>query len=129
MKKFLIAVLLMSASSLCLAQAQLNGRFKNADTTLHIIVLQSHAPVAVAVSARVTKPECPGRIAGLGSFKGQTIKFSPYVTKAGGEACVITAEFDKTFERPKVTAGEGCAAYKEAMCALDGRSLKYFSDN
>ncbi|CAN7717256.1 hypothetical protein [Duganella sp. LjRoot269] len=123
MKKLLIFCSLMVLFKSALAQfANADGAYVSNDVHLQVIVLETDKGT-VAASTSVTRGACAGEIAGLGKITEKKMVFSPYAKEPGGEACLVTVEFDAKFQRGRIFANESCTIYHGASCSWEGQTI------
>jgi hypothetical protein len=123
MTRTLLSCLLIAAAGAAQAQfANIDGRFKSASTTVHLIALDPERGV-IAAATSVVQGACSGSIAGIGKMSGDELKFSPYVKTDGKDACVVSLTFAKGRNAATIKT-EGCAAYSGAACGWEGDTLK-----
>lgn len=96
------------------------GVFSSDSLGLQVILLDEEKGI-VAAATSIVIGSCSGSISGVGKISGRSLTFAPYKKLEQGETCSITAEFDKTWNRVRVTEGKGCSPYHGASCGWEGQ--------
>ncbi len=119
---FLLAMAAALGCSGAAAQSiQAEGTFQSKQLEVRVVLLDPEKGVA-AVGTSLSKGECSGSVSGIGHFVSeQKLIFEPYVKEAEASSCKVTVEFNRQWNKVKVTA-EGCSSYHGASCAWEGQT-------
>jgi len=121
-----ISILLATAASLvCSAAAaqsiQAEGTFQSKQLEVRVVLLDPEKGVA-AVGTSLSQGECSGSVSGIGRFVSeQKLVFEPYVKEAETSSCKVTVEFNRAWNKVKVTSA-GCSSYHGASCSWEGQT-------
>ncbi|WP_431262551.1 hypothetical protein ACQ859_20735 [Roseateles chitinivorans] len=102
--------------------AAMEGDYASPLISLKVIVLDRKGTAAASLT--VVSGACSGSIAGVGTFTARTLQFSSHTKEEGGEACRVSAQFDKLGRQVTITDNGQCSVFMGASCEWNGQTAR-----